>query len=197
MTSKGPHFPSVTLVGVLNSDAALNIPDFRAEEQVFQLITQVAGRAGRLTSGRGGYPDLSPDNRTIQLAAKQDYLSFYEEEIKNRKALQLPPLHLSCKASFFRNKGRSNRIRRDSFPSKPDQKSILRIQFASRFALRSCQKQRSIPIRFSHPRKQTDAALAAIEKTNERKLPGVSAFVDIDPISTFFKTIQKSLSDLV
>ena len=71
MIVKGLHFPSVTLVGVLNSDAALNIPDFRAEEQVFQLITQVAGRAGRAElPGRSGYPDLSSEQQDHSAGSK-------------------------------------------------------------------------------------------------------------------------------
>ncbi|MBS3903710.1 MAG: primosomal protein N' [Simkania sp.] len=94
MIAKGLHFPSVTLVGVLNADAALNIPDFRSSERVFQLLTQVAGR-----SGRGALPGIViiqtwlPEHPIIRLAAEQDYLSFYHEEIEGRKLFTYPPFN--------------------------------------------------------------------------------------------------------
>lgn len=92
MIAKGLHFPEVTLVGVLNSDSGLNIPDFRASETTFQLITQVAGR-----SGRGAIPGeviiqtAIPDHSTIQHAARQDYIGFYDEEIAIRSLFKYPP----------------------------------------------------------------------------------------------------------
>lgn len=101
MVAKGLHFPQVTLVGVLNSDATLNMPDFRASETVFQLITQVSGR-----SGRGSLPGeviiqtCMTDNRTIQLAAKQDYDAFYEEEVVSRDYFNYPPFQRLVKVCF-------------------------------------------------------------------------------------------------
>ncbi len=92
MVAKGLHFPEVTLVGVINCDSALNIPDFRSSETVFQLVTQVAGRAGRgVLHGEVIIQTCMPDNNTIQHAAKQDYFSFYEDEIEVRKFFQFPP----------------------------------------------------------------------------------------------------------
>lgn len=92
MIAKGLHFPGVTLVGILNSDSALNIPDFRASETVFQLITQVAGRAGRgLLSGEVIIQSSIPDNSTILHASRQDFLSFYAEEIEVRNLFCYPP----------------------------------------------------------------------------------------------------------
>ncbi|MGI5920290.1 MAG: replication restart helicase PriA [Syntrophomonadaceae bacterium] len=92
MVAKGLDFPNVSLVGVVNADSMLNLPDFRAAERCFQLIVQVAGRAGR-----GKYPGevviqtYNPENPVIQLAAQQDYFKFYREEIKFRKLLNYPP----------------------------------------------------------------------------------------------------------
>jgi primosomal protein N' (replication factor Y) len=101
MVVKGLHFPSVTLVGVLNSDAALNIPDFRASENVFQLITQVAGRAGRENlEGEVIIQTNMAKNSTIQLAAKQDFLSFYSKEIETRKLFSYPPFSKIIKFTF-------------------------------------------------------------------------------------------------
>lgn len=92
MVAKGLHFPGLTLVGVLNSDGALNIPDFRASENVFQLITQVAGRSGRgVSKGEVIIQTTMPDNPTIQQAAQQDYDRFYEEEIQVRELFDYPP----------------------------------------------------------------------------------------------------------
>ena len=74
MIVKGLHFPSVTLVGILNTDSALNIPDFRSSESVFQLVTQACGRAGRATlKGEVIIQTYIPENETIKLASKQDY----------------------------------------------------------------------------------------------------------------------------
>ena len=101
MIAKGLHFPEVTLVGILNSDAGLNIPDFRASETVFQLITQVAGRSGRgAVSGEVIIQTSLPDNATIQYAAKQDYLGFYSEEIAVREAFGYPPFRHLAKLLF-------------------------------------------------------------------------------------------------
>lgn len=101
MVAKGLHFAEVTLVGVINSDGALQIPDYRASESVFQLITQVAGRAGRgVLPGEVIIQTLMPDNRTIQLAAKQDFKTFYEEEIEVRKQFHYPPFVRMVKLVF-------------------------------------------------------------------------------------------------
>lgn len=92
MIAKGLHFPQVTLVGVLNSDGSLQIPDFRASETVFQIITQVAGRAGRgETLGEVIIQSFMPDNRTIVLASQQDYENFFKEEMETRKMFNYPP----------------------------------------------------------------------------------------------------------
>jgi primosomal protein N' (replication factor Y) len=101
MIAKGLHFPQVTLVGVLNSDVQLNIPDFRAAETVFQLITQVSGRAGRgVLPGEVVIQTNLPDNNTIQLASRQDYVAFYEEEIAVREIFQYPPFVQMVKIAF-------------------------------------------------------------------------------------------------
>lgn len=101
MIAKGLHFPEVTLVGVLNSDNGLNLPDFRASEMVFQLITQVAGRAGRgQTKGEVIVQTSSPENSTILLAASQNYLKFYEEELSVREIFGYPPFSKLTKLTF-------------------------------------------------------------------------------------------------
>ncbi|HXV77606.1 MAG TPA: primosomal protein N' [Candidatus Polarisedimenticolaceae bacterium] len=93
MIAKGHDFPRVTLVGVLSADQALGIPDFRAAERAFQLLTQVAGRAGRGASpGRVVVQAFDADHPVLGLAARQDYEAFYDREIRYRRALRYPPL---------------------------------------------------------------------------------------------------------
>ncbi len=92
MLAKGLDFPNVTLVGVISADVTLNLPDFRACERTFSLLTQVAGRAGRgEISGKVIIQTYTPEHYSIQCAIAHDYNSFYEQEIVFRKQLQLPP----------------------------------------------------------------------------------------------------------
>ena len=92
MVAKGLDFPNVTVVGVVNADVALSLPDFRANERTFQLITQVAGRAGRgPKGGRVFVQTFQPEHLAIQLAAKHDYESFAKDELETRKARGYPP----------------------------------------------------------------------------------------------------------
>lgn len=100
MISKGLDFANVTLVGVINGDASLNIPDFRSSERTFQLLNQVAGRAGRASKpGDVIIQGFNIDHYSIELASKHDYKKFYEEEMKVRKTLKYPPF---CNLCFIR-----------------------------------------------------------------------------------------------
>jgi primosomal protein N' (replication factor Y) len=92
MVAKGHHFPDVTLVGIVNADTALHLPDFRANERTFSLIAQVAGRAGR--GDRGGrviVQTFNPRHYAIEMAARHDYEAFAAAEIEERELLGLPP----------------------------------------------------------------------------------------------------------
>ena len=92
MITKGHDFSNVTLVGVLAADSSINIGDYRASERTFQLLTQVAGRSGRGEKrGRAIIQTYMPDEFSIVTAQKQDYLSFYDKEIKVREKLKYPP----------------------------------------------------------------------------------------------------------
>jgi len=92
MIAKGHDSPNVTLVGVVSADVGLGMPDFRAAERTFQLLTQVAGRAGR-----GNLPGIvliqtiNPDHYAVRMAAAQDYQAFYEKELEFRRAMSYPP----------------------------------------------------------------------------------------------------------
>ncbi len=92
MVAKGLDFPEVTLVGVINADTAINLPDFRAAERAFQLLTQVAGRAGRGDEpGSVIVQTFNPDHYSIRHSVLQDYHAFYQEEIAYREELMYPP----------------------------------------------------------------------------------------------------------
>jgi primosomal protein N' (replication factor Y) len=92
MIAKGHDFPMVTLVGVVSADVGLGVADFRASERTFQLLTQVAGRAGRGEQpGEAIVQTLYPDHYSIQLARQQDFPAFYERELKFRRQMGYPP----------------------------------------------------------------------------------------------------------
>ena len=92
MIAKGLDFPKVTMVGVVAADLTLNLPDYRSRERTFQLLTQVAGRAGRGTApGRVVIQTYRPEDPVIRQAAKQDYRAFFEEEFKRRRISLYPP----------------------------------------------------------------------------------------------------------
>lgn len=92
MVAKGHDYPNITLVGIICADLSLNFPDFRACERTFQLLAQVAGRAGRgARPGRVILQTFNPDHYSILTAKEQDYKAFYEKEIGFRSALRYPP----------------------------------------------------------------------------------------------------------
>ena len=92
MVAKGLDFPNVTLVGVITADTALNLPDFRAGERTFQLLTQVAGRAGRgSVDGKVVVQTYTPDHYAILAAKDHDFAAFYREESSKRQELSYPP----------------------------------------------------------------------------------------------------------
>ncbi|MBR6136977.1 MAG: primosomal protein N' [Bacilli bacterium] len=97
MVAKGLDFSLVTLVGVLNADTSLNIPDFRSSENTYSLLSQVAGRSGR--AEKNGYviiQTFNPDHYAISLTAKQDYLEFFRKEMNIRHELKYPPYYYIC-----------------------------------------------------------------------------------------------------
>jgi len=92
MVAKGFDFPGVTLVGVVSADTSLNLPDFRAAERTFQLLTQVSGRSGRgEKEGEVVVQTFRPDHYSVSAAAQQDYEAFYRREIAVRQELDYPP----------------------------------------------------------------------------------------------------------
>ncbi len=94
MIAKGLHFPNVTLVGIINADLALHLPDFRAGERTFQLLTQVAGRAGRGEEpGEVFVQTYTPFSPSIQFARHHDFAGYFEQELEFRERCDFPPFH--------------------------------------------------------------------------------------------------------
>jgi primosomal protein N' (replication factor Y) len=112
MIAKGLDFPQVTLVGVVSADVSLNIPDFRASERTFNLLTQVAGRAGRgEDGGEVIVQTYAPEHYAVTTAAKHDYEKFYQQEMLTRKELLFPPFTNLVKVTVrARNDELSSRI---------------------------------------------------------------------------------------
>ncbi|HEY1661176.1 MAG TPA: primosomal protein N' [Verrucomicrobiae bacterium] len=105
MIAKGLHFPNVTLVGIIHADSALHQPDFRAGERTFQLLTQVAGRAGRGdVEGEVFVQAFAPFHPAIQYARRHDFTGFYEQEIEFREQLKYPP---ASRVALLTLKGRN------------------------------------------------------------------------------------------
>lgn len=101
MVAKGLDFENVTLVGVINADQQLNNDDFRSQERTFDLLTQVVGRAGRgKYEGTAVIQTCNPENDVIQIAARQDYDTFFKDELKTRKMLIYPPYCDICLVGF-------------------------------------------------------------------------------------------------
>lgn len=186
MIAKGLHFPEVTLVGVLNSDSSLNIPDFRASENVFQLMTQVAGRSGRgVLPGEVIIQTGVPDNNTILLAAKQDYVRFYEEEIEVRKLFYYPPFCRMAKFVFSGKQQEQTREVAEKF------RQGLMESFSSQFEFNPV-----IPCGYTKVKDLyryqfliRGPGMEALGKALARLPPPprqVKLFVDVGPSSTFF-----------
>ena len=138
MVAKGLNFPNVTLVGVLNADQSIYAQDFRGCERAFSLLTQVVGRCGRGTlPGRALIQTASPDHPVIRQAARQDYESFYQDEIKARKLALYPPFCVLCQVGFS---GESEElVRKAAF------------WFAQQFRKKASGEYSDLPLRMMNP----------------------------------------------
>jgi primosomal protein N' (replication factor Y) (superfamily II helicase) len=190
MIAKGHDFPNVTLVGVVSVDAGLGMPDFRAAERAFQLITQVAGRAGRgELAGRVLIQTYHPNHYALLHACQQDYESFYEEEISYRKSLSYPPFvalasilvhsedytRAQLTASHLKDaldKANKERLCRILGPAPAP---LARLKGEHRIQL--LLKSRNRP----HMREVLDIALASVAEIKECDLRSVN--IEIDPVS--------------
>jgi primosomal protein N' (replication factor Y) len=185
MIAKGLDFPEVTLVAVVSADVSLNLPDFRASERTFDLLTQVAGRAGRgEDGGEVIVQTYAPHHYAILTAAKHDYEKFYDEEIVSRKELSFPPFVNLIKVTIrARNEELSSKtagelaaaIRsedKDAMVAGPAPATISRIRGYFRYNV----------ILKGHDRLKLCALLKKV-LASFKKPHGVLIAVDVDPIS--------------
>lgn len=189
MIAKGLHFPSVTLVGILNTDAGLHVPDFRASEQIFQLITQVAGRAGRAEiEGEVFIQTYLLDHMTIQLGAAQDFEKFSVNELGIRKAFDFPPFTHMVKFLF----SGENELQTEKAAHEYRLKLISRLpqDFHIHPVAKSGHAKINNRFRFQfllRAKKLGNLSDFLNDISSEHlKNKKIQLFIDVDPITTFF-----------
>jgi primosomal protein N' (replication factor Y) (superfamily II helicase) len=188
MVAKGHDFQRVTLVGVVAADLALGRPDFRAAERTFQLLTQVAGRAGRgELSGEVLVETYYPEHYAIQCAARQDYGAFYEKEAHFRRMLHYPPF-TALASVLIRDRKIENAIRWSralaGYFAPFEKKGVkilgpaaaplarLRKEYRFQFVLKSLQRSAL-----------AQALAGCLDFCAAKEIPGTAVIADVDPVS--------------
>lgn len=189
MIAKGLHFPSVTLVGILNADTHLQIPDFRSAESTFQLIAQVAGRAGRgELPGEVIIQTYMPDLELISIAAKGDFDTFYHKEIESRKAFGFPPFTRLVKLLFSAKDEQlilsyAKELQNKLLPLLPSSCALLPLIPCGHTKIKDLFR-----FQLLFKAESTPPVVQAIQKVKELLPPprALHFLLDVDPISTFF-----------
>jgi primosomal protein N' (replication factor Y) len=194
MIAKGLDFPNVTLVGVVAADISLNMPDFRSGERTFQLITQVAGRAGRHQPGDVVVQTYSPDNRVMKVVETQDYEQFYDGEINIRKFAEYPPFSSLIRTvisgpeevyvkeaarymAYYIGEDLSDNVY-DKFVICWGPKPCPKYKIKDRYRLQIILKSEDLSI----IRQLTKKAVERLEKEHKKR-KNVSIIIDVDPIN--------------
>jgi primosomal protein N' (replication factor Y) len=181
MIAKGLHFSKANLVGVVLADLNLSQPDFRAGEKVFQLLTQVAGRAGR-KSGAGEVllQTYNPQNPIIQLAKNQDYLPFFSQEIQVRREMNLPPFRRLIKFTFEHESAKEAFVATSNLKKQFSDFSGIKVsQFPSMFAKKGGKYRWCVLLNCSDPNSVLDSLISQ----DPRIFDGAWQ-VDVDPASS-------------
>ena len=190
MVAKGHDFQRVTLVGVVSADSQLSLPDFRAAERTFQLLTQVAGRAGRGTlPGEVLVETYYPEHYAIQIAARQDYLAFFERELQFRRMLHYPPF-TALASILVRDTKIENAIRwcrQLSTFLAPQQSRGLKVLGPAAAPLARLKKEYRFQFLLKAPKRaQLTRVLAdLLAFSEEKEIPQKAILVDVDPLSLF------------
>jgi len=188
MLAKGHDFQRVTLVGVISADSSLTLPDFRAAERTFQLLTQVAGRAGRgELPGRVLIQTYYPEHYAIQDAVRQDYLSFYERELHFRRMMAYPPF-TSLANVIVRDTNLENAIRwsrRLSGYFSPSDGKGIRILGPASAPLARLKKEHRFQFLLKSPKRSviTKLLTGALSFCDTNEIPQTAVLVDMDPLS--------------
>jgi primosomal protein N' (replication factor Y) (superfamily II helicase) len=190
MLAKGHDFQRVTLVGVISADSSLSLPDFRAAERTFQLLTQVAGRAGRgELPGRVLIQTYYPEHYAVQDAVRQDYVSFYEREVHFRRMMMYPPF-TSLANVIVRDTNLENAIRwsrRLSEYFQPQDGKGLRVQGPASAPLARLKREHRYQFLLKSPKKSllTKILSGALAFCDANEIPQTAVLVDMDPLSLF------------
>jgi len=190
MVAKGHDFQRVTLVGVVSADLALGRPDFRAAEKTFQLLTQVAGRAGRgELAGEVLVETYYPEHYAIQFAVQQDYVSFYEKEAHFRRMLHYPPF-TALATVLVRDRKIENAIRWSKALETyfaPFENRGVKILGPAAAPLARLRKDYRFQFVLKSPRRSAlaQALSGALDFCAAKKIPDTAVIVDVDPTSLF------------
>jgi primosomal protein N' (replication factor Y) len=188
MLAKGHDFQRVTLVGVVSADSSLSLPDFRAAERTFQLLTQVAGRAGRgELAGRVLIQTFYPEHYAIQDAVKQDYSSFFERELHFRRLMAYPPF-TSLANVIVRDTSLEKAIRWSRHLSEyfsPHDGEKVRILGPATAPLARLKKEHRFQFLLKSPGRSvlTKLLSGALAYCDAKEIPQTAVLVDMDPLS--------------
>jgi primosomal protein N' (replication factor Y) len=188
MLAKGHDFQRVTLVGVVSADSSLSLPDFRAAERTFQLLTQVAGRAGRgELAGRVFIQTFYPEHYAIQDAVKQDYVSFFERELHFRRMMAYPPF-TSLANVIVRDMNLEKAIRWSRQLSEyfsPHDGQGVRILGPATAPLARLKKEHRFQFLLKSPKRSvlTRVLGGAMAYCDAKEIPQTAVLADMDPLS--------------
>jgi len=188
MLAKGHDFQRVTLVGVVSADSSLSLPDFRAAERTFQLLTQVAGRAGRgELKGRVLIQTFYPEHYAIQDAVKQDYAAFFERELHFRRMMAYPPF-TSLANVIVRNASLEKAIRWSRQLSEyfsPHDGEGVRILGPATAPLARLKKEHRFQFLLKSPKRSvlTKLLSGTMAYCDAKEIPQTAVLVDMDPLS--------------
>ncbi len=188
MVAKGHDFERVTLVGVVAADLALGRPDFRAAEKTFQLLTQVAGRAGRgRLPGEVLVETYYPEHYAIELAAKQDYAAFFEKEAHFRRMLHYPP-YTALASILIRDKKIEHAIqwsRALEAVLKPFENQGMKVLGPAAAPLSRLRQEFRFQFLLKTPKRSilSQALAACVQYCENHKIPETAVIVDVDPTS--------------
>jgi primosomal protein N' (replication factor Y) len=190
MVAKGHDFQRVTLVGVVAADLALGRPDFRAAERSFQLLTQVAGRAGRGDlAGEVLVETHYPEHYAIQLAARQDYVSFYEKEAHFRRMLHYPPF-AALASILVRDRKIENAIRWSRALAEyfsPFEGRGVKVLGPAAAPLARLRREYRYQFLLKSPQRSalSQALTGTLDFCAKKQIPETGVIVDVDPASLF------------